>query len=319
MNAVLYYRGSLSSCNYDCPYCPFGKTRDSAETLAKDRSQLGKFVDWVREQKELGHTLSIFFNPYGEGLIHRWYREAMIELSHMEHVNKVTIQTNLSANLTFLKQLNGEKVALWATYHPGQVSKERFLSQCLLAYQYGVPFSVGSVGLNSAYAAIAELRSELPSDVYLWVNAYKDKPNYYTQHQIEAFRAVDPYFEVNAMDYESYGKACYAGQQVFYVQGPGLVKRCYKDRRVIGNLYRDGLEGLSEVRACGMKVCDCYIGYIHMPELQLDSVYGSRKLERIPLSHQASSPASSAVHRIDWLDEYKAAQSSEAKGRLIQS
>ena len=67
MKAVLYYRGSLSSCNYDCPYCPFGKTKDSAATLAKDREGLETFVRWVAEQGAAGHRLSIFFNPYGEG------------------------------------------------------------------------------------------------------------------------------------------------------------------------------------------------------------------------------------------------------------
>lgn len=282
MNAVLYYRGSLSSCNYDCPYCPFGKTRDSAETLAKDRKQLETFVDWVRDQEGRGNTLSIFFNPYGEGLVHRWYRAAMIELSHMEHVDKVAIQTNLSCNLDFLKELDVSKAALWATYHPGQVSEERFLAQCLKAHELGVPFSVGSVGLNSAYPAIASLRAKLPSDVYLWVNAYKDKRDYYTDEDLAAFRSIDPLFSLNVVDYESYGKSCHAGRSVFYVQGAGLVKRCYKDRRVIGNLYRDGLEGLSADRPCGMKVCDCYIGYIHMPELKLEGIYGSGLLERNP-------------------------------------
>jgi hypothetical protein len=32
-----------------------------------------------------------------------------------------------------------------------------------------------------------------------------------------------------------------------------------------------------------MKVCDCYIGYIHMPQLELqEQIYGSGLLERIP-------------------------------------
>jgi hypothetical protein len=294
MNAVVYYRGSLSSCNYDCPYCPFGKTRDSAETLAKDKKQLETFVDWAGEQGDKGHRLSIFFNPYGEGLIHRWYREAMIELSHMEHVDKVAIQTNLSCNLDFVKELNVGKAALWATYHPGQVSEERFLAQCLKAHGLGMPFSVGSVGLNSAYPAIASLRQKLPEDVYLWVNAYKDKPNYYNDEDLAAFRSIDPLFSLNVVDYESYGRSCHAGRSVFYVQGAGLVKRCYKDRRVIGNLYRDGLEGLSADRPCGMKACDCYIGYIHMPELELEGVYGAGLLERNPVGF---SYANAAIRR----------------------
>ncbi|MCR2806966.1 STM4011 family radical SAM protein [Paenibacillus soyae] len=283
MNAVLYFRGSLSSCNYDCPYCPFGKTKDSAETLAKDRQQAERFVGWVREQAGSGHRLSIFFNPYGEALIHRWYRDAMVELSHMAHVDKVAIQTNLSARLDFVKELNPGTAAFWATYHPGQVSEDRFLAQCLRVREAGVPLSVGSVGLRSAIPAISCLRAALPDDVYLWVNAYKDQPNYYSDEDRCALQAIDPYFEINAMDYESLGKECRAGSSVFYVQGAGLVKRCYKDRGIIGNLYRDGLEGLSYKRACRMNVCDCYIGYIHMPHLELSSVYGGGLLERIPV------------------------------------
>ncbi|KUP26310.1 STM4011 family radical SAM protein [Paenibacillus sp. DMB5] len=282
MNAVLYYRGSLTSCNYDCPYCPFGKTRDSAATLAKDREGVEAFVQWAAEQGAAGHRLSVFFNPYGEGLIHRWYKDALVTLSHLPHVDKVAIQTNLSANLAFLPELNPATAAFWVTYHPGQVSEDKFLAQCMTVYQQGIPLSVGSVGIRSAFPAIASLRSSLPEDIYLWVNAYKDKPDYYTPEDFAYLRGIDPHFHINAADYDSLGRSCNAGQNVFYVQGAGTVKRCYKDRGVIGNLYRDGLEGLAAERSCRMKVCDCYIGYIHMPELRLEQVYGRGLLERIP-------------------------------------
>ncbi|MBY0014507.1 STM4011 family radical SAM protein [Paenibacillus typhae] len=282
MNAVLYYRGSLTSCNYDCPYCPFGKTRDSAATLAKDREGVETFVHWAAEQGAAGHRLSIFFNPYGEGLIHRWYRDALVTLSHLPHVDKVAIQTNLSANLAFLPELNAATAAFWATYHPGQVKEDKFLAQCMAVHQQGIPLSVGSVGIRSAFPAIASLRSALPEDIYLWVNAYKDKPDYYTAEDFTYLRGIDPHFHINVADYESLGRSCNAGKNVFYVQGAGTVKRCYKDRGVIGNLYRDGLAGLAAERSCRMKVCDCYIGYIHMPELQLEQVYGRGLLERIP-------------------------------------
>lgn len=281
MKATLYYRGSLSSCNYDCPYCPFSKNKDSAETLAKDRVQVRAFVEWVGKQGAEGHRLSVFFNPYGEGLIHRWYREAMVELSHMDHVDKVAIQTNLSAGLNWTAELNTATAAFWATYHPGQTREDAFLKQCMELHRRGIPFSVGSVGLRGAFAALESLRGKLPGDVYMWVNAFKDQSGYYTEPDIAFLRKLDPLFELNLNDYESLGKRCGAGYDVFYVQGEGRVKRCYKDRQVIGNLYRDGLAGLSKPRPCRMKCCDCYIGYIHMPELELHSVYGDRLLERI--------------------------------------
>lgn len=284
MKATLYFRGSLTSCNYDCPYCPFSKNVDNRETLVRDRDQLLQFVDWVRGQAGEGHRLSIFFNPYGEALIHRWYREAITVLSHMDHVEKVAIQTNLSARLDWTEELDPGKAAFWVTYHPGQTKEAAFLAQCLELHRRSIPFSVGSVGVRSAFDAIKSLRQSLPGDVYLWVNAYKDKKDYYSADDLALLRAIDPLFDYNVSDYESLGKECEAGHRVFYVQGPGIVKRCYKDRQVIGHLYRDGLEGLSKKRACRMKCCDCYIGYIHMPELGLDRVYGDKLLERIASS-----------------------------------
>lgn len=287
MRATLYYRGSLSSCNYDCPYCPFSKNVDNRETLAKDRRQLAEFAAWVKAQETAGHRLSIFFNPYGEALIHRWYRETMTELSWLPHVDKVAVQTNLSSPLDWTDGLNRRTAAFWATYHPGQTSEAAFVAQAQGLRQRKLRFSVGAVGTKKAIPAIVSLREALPPDVYVWVNAFKDtKRAYYDEAELARLRSVDPHFGRNLRDYDSLGRACGAGWDVFYVTGSGQVKRCYQDRRVIGHLYRDGLEGLAARRPCGMKQCGCYIGYIHMPELELGELYGDGLLERIPLEER---------------------------------
>lgn len=286
MQATIYYRGKLSSCNYGCPYCPFSKTIDSRETLEQDRQQLDRFMQWVREQEHHGHQLSIFFNPYGEALVHSWYRQAMIELSHMNHIAKVAVQTNLSVRLDWTAQLNPSKVSFWATYHPGQVREEQFISQAMKLYQQGISFSAGTVGLREAFPAIHQLRARLPEDVYVWVNAFKDRPGYYSQAEIEELSGIDPYFRYNLQDYDSLGQACHAGENVFYVQGSGIVKRCYQDKRVIGHLYRHSLEQLAQERPCQMKKCGCYIGYIHMKDQHFASIYGESLLERVPQSYR---------------------------------
>ncbi|CAJ1313895.1 Radical SAM protein [Paenibacillus nuruki] len=286
MQTTIYYRGKLSSCNYSCPYCPFSKTVDSKETLMQDRQQLAQFMEWVRQQEYAGHQLSIFFNPYGEALVHAWYREAMIELSHMSHITKVAIQTNLSVKLDWTAQLNPVKASFWATYHPGQVREDRFIAQGMTLYNQGIVFSAGTVGLREAFPAIHQLRAKLPEDVYVWVNAFKDRPRYYSEAEIEELSEIDPYFRDNLQDYDSLGQACRAGEHVFYVQGSGIVKRCYQDKRVIGHLYRHSLEQLSQERPCQMKTCGCYIGYIHMKDQPFASLYGERLLERVPQSYR---------------------------------
>lgn len=52
----------------------------------------------------------------------------------------------------------------------------------------------------------------------MWINAFKDNGNRYTAGEIRSLEEVDPYFSLNIPDYESLGKSCQAGSQVFYVQ-----------------------------------------------------------------------------------------------------
>ena len=48
----------------------------------------------------------------------------------MPQVGKMSIQTNLSCSLNWLKNCDKEKVALWATYHPTQTTMPKFLKKC---------------------------------------------------------------------------------------------------------------------------------------------------------------------------------------------
>src|SRR6185503_13782474 len=143
---TILYRGPLESCNYDCPYCPFAKRRDGPERLRADRAALDRFTEWVKDNPD-GDRISVLFTPWGEGLTRPWYRRALVELSHLSHVDKVAIQTNLAVRPAFLAEADRGRVALWTTYHPGQVSRERFLGRCADLDALGVRYSVGVVGL----------------------------------------------------------------------------------------------------------------------------------------------------------------------------
>ena len=47
----ILYRGSLSSCNYACDYCPFAKTANTSAELKKDERELERFVGWAETQR----------------------------------------------------------------------------------------------------------------------------------------------------------------------------------------------------------------------------------------------------------------------------
>ena len=277
----VYYRGSLSSCNYACGYCPFAKTRNTRQELLRDQGEVERFVDWVSGRSE---TLSILFTPWGEALGHRYYREALVELSGLPQVRRVSIQTNLSAPLWSLAAACRDTLTLWTTYHPGEVPRARFLARCRQLGEMGIRYSVGVVGMLEHLDEVEALRRELPPSVYLWVNAYKRVPDYYGAEALARLRAVDPLFDLNNRRHPSEGLACRAGQSHFTVDGQGQARRCHFVGEVLGNIYTSQPAEWLAPRLCPAQSCGCYIGYIHKPDLALETIYGEDLLGRIPLT-----------------------------------
>src|SRR4051812_25009182 len=120
----ILYRGSLSSCNYECGYCPFAKTSNTRAELQQDERELERFTAWVGTQSK---RIGVLITPWGEALVHAYYRRAMTVLSHLPQVYRVSVQTNLSAPVDDFAAANRDTLALWATFHPTQTTLERFL------------------------------------------------------------------------------------------------------------------------------------------------------------------------------------------------
>jgi hypothetical protein len=282
----ILYRGPLSSCNYDCGYCPFAKRRESRAGLERDRAALDRFVSWV-EARPADDRFGILFTPWGEALVRRWYREALARLTALPQVVKAAVQTNLSCRLDWVEDCDKTKLALWASFHPSQVSRADFVAKCRELSMRGVRYSTGVVGLREHFPEIAALRAELPPDVYVWVNAYKDVPDYYRPGEAEWLTAIDPHFPVNNVRHPSRGRPCRTGQSVISVDGDGTVRRCHFVKEPLGNINEPDFESVLQERLCPNATCGCHIGYVHMPELGLYEVFGDGVLERVPINHKA--------------------------------
>ncbi|GLK08815.1 hypothetical protein GCM10017600_22200 [Streptosporangium carneum] len=274
---TILYRGPLSSCDYDCPYCPFAKRRDSPRQLREDRAALERFTAWTAE---CGHPVSVLFTPWGEGLVRSWYRRAMVELSHLPHVRRVAIQTNFSCRPDWLAEADLDTLALWVTYHPGQVGYERFLGRCRDLAGRGVRFSVGVVGLPEHLEHALRLRADLPDQVYLWVNA--EEGRLYTDEEAARWAEIDPLFHHSRTPHRSAGQPCRTGESVISVAGDGTVRRCHFVPAVLGNLYDGSFREALRPRACPAALCDCHIGYVHLEPTGLYDVFAGGVLERIP-------------------------------------
>jgi MoaA/NifB/PqqE/SkfB family radical SAM enzyme len=283
-NLTILYRGPLSSCNYACPYCPFAKHTETDAEHATDAAALERFVDWIAAQNDGKHTFSIFFTPWGEALVRRRYQKALIRLTNLSHVEKSAIQTNLSCRLDWAEECDREKLGLWATFHPGEIPRSDFVRKCWEADQRGIRYSVGVVGMKEHLDEIAALRSELSPNVYVWVNAYKRVEGYYSENEAAFLEAIDPLFPLNNTRHPSKGRACRTGETVFSVDGEGVMRRCHFIKTPIGNIYEPDWKETLLSRPCANETCGCHIGYIHMPELELYSVFGGGLLERrLPL------------------------------------
>lgn len=280
MKLSILYRGPLSSCNYGCDYCPFAKHRETYQEHEHDRYALERFLDWITARAQ--DHIAIFFTPWGEALVRRRYQEAFVRLSALPQVTKVAMQTNLSCRLDWTERCDKSKIAFWTTYHPGQTTRERFLAKCQELIARDVRFSVGIVGLKEHMPEIEALRKALPAQVYVWINAYKRLPDYYTPAEMQRLSEFDPLFPLNTRHYASLGHACHAGHSVISVDGDGVVRRCHFIKTPIGNIYDADFEQCLSERLCTNITCHCHIGYVHMPELRLDEVFGDGILERIP-------------------------------------
>ncbi len=280
LDLKILYRGPLSSCNYDCRYCPFAKRRDNAAQLAADRAALERFVDWVAGR--CGDRISVLFTPWGEALIRRWYQEALVRLSHLPQTPRVAIQTNLACDLNWVPRCDPGALALWITFHPTQITRERFLEKLRRLDDRQVRYSVGMVGLKENLGEAQRLRAELAEHVYLWINAYKDQPNYYTAEDLRAYETIDPLFLDNTRRYRSLGRDCRAGETVISVDGAGEIRRCHFIAEPLHNIYEPGFEQALRPRRCTNNVCGCHIGYVHLKQPDFYAKYGEGILERIP-------------------------------------
>jgi MoaA/NifB/PqqE/SkfB family radical SAM enzyme len=280
LNLSILYRGLLSSCNYACSYCPFAKHWESSEELLADQIGLQRFIAWVASHS--ADQFAILLTPWGEALVRSWYRDAIVQLSHLPHVSKVAVQTNLSCQLDWLKSARIEKLGLWCTYHPGQVDRRLFVNKCHSLSELGVKHSVGCVGLREHVSEIQALRAEIAPGTYVWINAFKSVPDYYDQLLLDAFTGIDALFPINNTDHPSCGHVCRTGHTVLSVDSYGDVRRCHFVKQVIANIYDPNFEDALKPRLCPNETCGCHIGYVHLEHLEMDQIFGNGILERIP-------------------------------------
>src|SRR5262249_37765869 len=101
--------------------------------------------------------------------------------------------------------------------------------------------------------------------------------------EAQRFTAIDPLFPVNQVRHPSRGRPCRAGHTVIALDGDGTIRRCHFIKEPLGNLYDPDFARALFPRLCTNDTCGCYIGYVHLEDLKLYTVFGDGVLERIPV------------------------------------
>lgn len=307
---IIQYRGSLKSCNYSCSYCPFSKRRATAGELDRDREGWLRFCSSLEDYSRKDGSLmdcsledcsqenflpespvasygAVMVVPYGEALIHTYYWEGLARLSRLHTLEKAGAQTNLSFDVKQrLKEYEaaggrGDKLQLWATFHPEMVTVDRFVNQCMELLDGGILFSAGSVGVPENIDTLRHLRAALPKNVYLWINRMDGLNRRYTTEEVHAFQEIDPFFFHELRWPKANPDKC---SQRLFVESDGRMRLCNIGQPLEGNWYE---KPDRQAAACGKKMCSCYLAYGGCDDYPGKWFFGRYPLFRVPWKPKA--------------------------------
>ena len=279
----IYYRGKLNSCNYTCSYCPFGKKSHLIATT-QDEQAWNRFITAIEQWQ--GGPLQLFIIPYGEALIHRYYRKGIIHLAALPQVAGISCQTNLSFSADeWLDEFPAtpaliSKIKIWASFHPEMTSVESFVRRLHTLYNAGIQVCAGAVGNPMAKSVLSDLRNALLPDIYLFINAMQGLKSPLSVEDIRFFTQLDNLFEYDLKNASAQWTICSGGRSSCFIDWKGDIFACPRSQVKIGNLYQNQI--LDPLLPCRRKVCDCYIAFSNLTNHPLHRIMGAGAFWRIP-------------------------------------
>lgn len=240
-------------CNYRCPYCfiPSWMRRIKRDMFTKIKKK-----KWLNTLSNLKFDLEFNFTG-GEPLLKNEFIDFLSELCELENVHYIRVDTNASANVKKLIYKTNKKVRCMATFHPSQVSFDRFINSALLLHQ--------SSNLSMVnYVAYPFDREKILTFIYeftkkgIFVNIAKNIRYKYPKEQIEfidSFQTPEDNYYKNKGRVK--GNRCLSGFSYIRVNHSGKAKSC---RGRHGNIFKN-LKLADEPIQCPKTSCPCIIDY----------------------------------------------------------
>ena len=213
LNLSILYRGPLSSCNYGCGYCPFAKrARDGRRAGPRSRRR------W--SASSAGSTARPADDRIGDP-VHALGRGAdpplvsggagPAEPLAARRAGRRSRPTCRAA-LDWVGAVRQAQAGALGDVPSRRRSPRPLPGKCRRA---GSARRALSASASSACGALRRrsrrCAANCPQHVYLWINAYKARPDYYRPGEAEWLTAIDPLFPLNNRRHPSLGRPCRAG------------------------------------------------------------------------------------------------------------
>ncbi len=172
----IWYVAGQRLCNFDCPYCvstgDWSKSRRYDWTDPADRDVLAATVGWIGQRP---HPVEVRLGSLGEPFASSFFLQQAGWLTRQDNVRYVELLSNaslLERRLPLLAEAADlAKVSLWLTWHPGEVSLEKFIAAAALAHDtYGCFVVVNALLFDVAEAGEARRARDAAQEVGLRFN-----------------------------------------------------------------------------------------------------------------------------------------------------
>lgn len=264
----IWYVAPQRLCNFHCTYCvstgEWAKDARIDWKRAEDPVNFRRTLDWFAAQES---PLGVRLATLGEPFASRQFLEGAAWLSNQPNIRFVELVTNaslLKSRLrTFGQTADLTRISLWATYHPTEITIDRFMGNVLAARDHGCFVVVNALLFPDTITGIEALRERTREEgihfnVDLGYHPEADTGTYSKSADVvplvdtadwhrEALRlGVDPdLLSANLVGLNDVtGQPCSAGHRYFFIGIDGDVYGCsrYYDlqHNRLGNVLDEG-------------------------------------------------------------------------------
>lgn len=245
-------------CNFNCPYCSMPHKRENGHAFDSHRPE-----EWAERYKSFEVPYALYITG-GEPLLDtpnfiRFY-ENIIRDKNLQYIR---IDTNGSVNYKKLTFLNSEKTVLNISYHPSQISFDKYFVNLDGYRELGLDVTMVNMVCYGRdipkYKSLKKVFSErgytLNPGIYIGSNYT------YTNNDIDEYSSVLDKFDTGLKTgvLSPKGLECRASAHFISVTPQGSVSNCWTS---LGNLFEDfSLPIHTNKRLCPYKECNCIEKY----------------------------------------------------------